>query len=184
MSAKTQSADLIKRRVLVATSFSYIVVVLDTTIVNVALERISSALFTDIAGLQWVVNAYTLAFASLLLTGGTLGDRWGARNVYLAGLAVFTLASGFCGIAASLAVLIAARVLQGIGAAMLAPCSLTLLNNAYPDAGERASAIGVWAACGGAALAAGPLVGGILIHLFGWRSIFLVNIPLGCSASG
>ncbi|QAU23215.1 DHA2 family efflux MFS transporter permease subunit [Dyella sp. M7H15-1] len=167
------------RRVLAATSISYIVVILDTSIVNVALERIAHGLSTDIAGLQWVVNAYTLAFASLLLSGGTLGDRWGARNVYLAGLAVFTLASALCGIAPSLAILTVARVLQGVGAAMLVPCSLTLLNHAYPDPGERTHAIGVWAGCGGAALAAGPLVGGFLIDLFGWRSIFLANIPIG-----
>jgi DHA2 family methylenomycin A resistance protein-like MFS transporter len=102
------------RRVLAATSISYIVVVLDTSIVNVALDRIAGALATDIAGLQWVVNAYTLTFASLLLTGGTLGDRWGARNVYLIGLAGFTLASALCGIAPSLGVLTAARVLQGL----------------------------------------------------------------------
>jgi DHA2 family methylenomycin A resistance protein-like MFS transporter len=167
------------RRVLAATSISYIVVVLDTSIVNVALDRIAGALATDIAGLQWVVNAYTLTFASLLLTGGTLGDRWGARNVYLIGLAGFTLASALCGIAPSLGVLTAARVLQGIGAALLVPCSLTLLNAAYPDPGERARAIGVWTGCGGAALAAGPLVGGALIDLFGWRSIFLANVPIG-----
>ncbi|MCI3204478.1 MFS transporter [Pandoraea capi] len=169
----------LQRRVLAATSISYIVVILDTSIVNVALERIAGALSTDIAGLQWVVNAYTLAFASLLLTGGTLGDRWGARNVYLAGLAIFTLASVLCGVAPSLAVLTAARVLQGIGAALLVPCSLMLLNHSYPDPGERAGAIGVWAGCGGAALAAGPLVGGVLIGWLGWRSVFLVNVPMG-----
>ncbi len=177
--AAVPDTKTLARRVLAATSISYIVVILDTSIVNVALERIAHALSTDIAGLQWVVNAYTLAFASLLLSGGTLGDRWGARNVYLAGLAVFTLASALCGIAPSLIVLTGARVLQGIGAAMLVPCSLTLLNHAYPDPGERTHAIGVWAGCGGAALVAGPLVGGILIDLFGWRSIFLANIPIG-----
>jgi DHA2 family methylenomycin A resistance protein-like MFS transporter len=175
----SRSSRLMQRRVLAATSISYIVVILDTSIVNVALERIADGLSTDIDGLQWVVNAYTLAFASLLLTGGLLGDRWGARNVYLAGLAVFTLASVFCGVAPSLYVLTAARVVQGVGAALLVPCSLTLLNQAYPDARERARAIGVWAGCGGAALAAGPLVGGVLIGLLGWRSIFLANIPIG-----
>lgn len=177
--AAVPDTKTLARRVLAATSISYIVVILDTSIVNVALERIAHALSTDIAGLQWVVNAFTLAFASLLLSGGTLGDRWGARNVYLTGLAVFTLASALCGIAPSLIVLTGARVLQGIGAAMLVPCSLTLLNHAYPDPGERTHAIGVWAGCGGAALAAGPLVGGVLINLFGWRSIFLANIPIG-----
>lgn len=168
-----------QRRVLAATSISYFVVILDTSIVNVALERIALSLSTDVSGLQWIVNAYTLAFASLLLTGGTLGDRWGARHIYMAGLAVFTLASALCGIAPTLEFLAAARILQGIGAAMLAPCSLTLLNHAYPDPGERACAIGVWAGYGGAALAAGPLVGGVLIYLLGWRGIFVVNVPIG-----
>jgi len=169
----------LQRRVLAATSISYVVVILDTSIVNVALERIAQSLATDIAGLQWIVNAYTLTFAALLLTGGALGDRWGARNTYLAGLVVFTLASAMCGIAPGLTVLTLARVLQGVGAALLVPCSLTLLNHAWPDPGERARAIGLWAGAGGAALAAGPLVGGVLIHLFGWRSIFLANVPIG-----
>lgn len=170
---------VLARRVLVATSISYIVVILDASIVNVALERIAHAFSTDISGLQWVVNAYTLTFASLLLSGGTLGDRLGARHVYLAGLAVFTLASALCGFASSQSMLMAARIIQGIGAAMLVPCSLTLLNHAYPNSGDRTHAIGVWAGCGGAALAAGPLVGGVLIDLLGWRSIFLANIPIG-----
>lgn len=178
-SVEMKDATTLQRRVLTATSISYIVVILDTSIVNVALKRIAGALSTDIAGLQWVVNAYTLAFASLLLTGGTLGDRWGPRNVYLTGLAVFTLASALCGIAPNLAILTVARAVQGIGAAMLVPCSLTLLNRAYPDPGERAHAIGIWAGWGGAALAAGPLIGGILINLLGWRSIFLANVPIG-----
>lgn len=169
----------LQRRVLAATSISYVVVILDTSIVNVALERIAHSLATDIAGLQWIVNAYTLTFASLLLTGGALGDRWGARNTYLAGLAVFTTASALCGFAPDVAALTVARVLQGLGAALLVPCSLTLLNHAWPERGERARAIGIWAGAGGAALAAGPLIGGVLIHLFGWRSIFLANVPIG-----
>ncbi|MFM0282060.1 Major Facilitator Superfamily protein [Burkholderia sp. GAS332] len=156
----------IQRRVLAATSVSYVLVLLDTSIVNVALGRISVSLATQIAGLQWVMNAYTLAFASLLLTGGTLGDRWGARNVYLAGLLVFTLASTICGVAADLPSLIAARVLQGVGAAMLVPCSLKLINHACPEPEQRARAVGIWVGCGGVAMAAGPLVGGVLIHLF------------------
>jgi len=113
------------------------------------------------------------------LTGGALGDRLGAKNVYFAGLAVFTLASALCGLAPNLAALTGARVLQGIGASMLVPCSLMLINRAYADPGERGRAIGLWAACGGAAMAGGPLIGGILIHAFGWRSIFLANLPIG-----
>ena len=169
----------LQRRVLAATSISYIVVILDTSIVNVALGSIADALATSTEGLQWVVNAYTLSFASLLLTGGALGDRLGAKQVYFAGLAVFTLASALCGVAPDLAALIGARALQGIGASMLVPCSLMLINRAYSDPGERGRAIGLWAACGGAAMAGGPLIGGILIHAFGWRSIFLANLPIG-----
>jgi MFS transporter, DHA2 family, methylenomycin A resistance protein len=167
------------RLTLAATSVSYIVVILDTSIVNVALERIAQGLAVGVSGLQWIVNGYTLTFASLLLTGGTLADRWGAKRVYAAGLALFTAASGLCGAAPSLPALIGARALQGIGAALLVPCSLALLDEAYPDAGERAKAIGFWAGCGGAALAGGPLAGGVLIDLLGWRSIFLFNLPIG-----
>lgn len=165
-------------RVLAATSLSYVVVILDTSIVNVALEPIASSFGSDIIGLQWIVNAYTLTFASLLLSGGALGDRVGARNVYLAGLLIFGLASALCGIAPSLPILVGARVFQGVGAALLVPCSLALINAAYPNAAERSKAIGVWAGCGGVAMAAGPLAGGLLIHLLGWRSIFLVNVPI------
>ena len=171
-----------QRRVLAATSLSYVVVLLDASIVNVALDRLSVALATDIAGLQWVVNAYIMAFASLLLTGGTLGDRWGARRIYLAGLLVFTLASMGCGLAPSLPALVIARILQGIGAAMLVPCALKLINHACPDPEQRARAIGIWVGCGGVAMAAGPLMGGLLIHLFDWRSIFFVNAPIGLAA--
>jgi len=175
----TEHSGAIQRRVLTATSVSYIVVLLDTSIVNVALPRISASFATQIAGLQWVMNAYTLAFASMLLTGGTLGDRWGARNVYLGGLAVFAFASTICGLAENLPALIVARVFQGMGAAMLVPCSLKLINTSFTDSEQRARAVGIWVGCGGVAMAAGPLVGGVLIQLFDWRSIFFVNVPIG-----
>ncbi|MFC3656434.1 MFS transporter [Xanthomonas hyacinthi] len=178
------SNGVIQRRILAAASVSYIVVLLDTSIVNVALERLSVSLGTQVEGLQWVLNAYTLAFASLLLTGGTLGDRWGARNVYLIGLALFTLASVGCGLATDLPSLVIARVFQGAGAAMLVPCSLKLINHAYPDPEQRTRAIGIWVGGGGIAMAAGPLVGGVLIHLFDWRSIFFVNVPVGLLGIG
>lgn len=168
-----------QRLTLAATSISYVIVILDTSIVNVAIERIGSGLGTGLSGIEWVVNAYTLVFASLLLTGGTLGDRLGATRVYGAGLALFTLASALCGAAPSVIFLVVARAVQGLGAALLVPCSLALLNHAYQDPGERARVVGLWAGCGGAALAAGPLAGGVLISLFGWRSIFLVNVPIG-----
>lgn len=171
--------DLHHRRILAATSISYLIVLLDTSIINIALNRLAVALHAPMSGLQWVMNAYTLAFASLLLSGGTLGDRWGARRVYLAGLCTFTLASLACGLAANLAWLILARVLQGVGAAMLVPCALKLINQACPEPEQRARAIGIWVGCGGIAMAAGPMVGGLLIQWFDWRSIFFVNLPIG-----
>ncbi|MGC7405353.1 MFS transporter [Pandoraea pneumonica] len=167
-----------QRRVLAATCVSYVVVLLDTSIVNVALERLSTAFDVQMAGLQWVVNAYTLMFASLLLSGGTLGDRWGARRVYLAGLGLFTLASLACAAAVTPGMLIAARAVQGVGAALLVPCSLKLIRDATPDPQARARAIGRWVGLGGIAMAAGPLVGGALIHWFDWRSVFFVNVPI------
>ena len=176
--ASTSAALLRSRRVLVATSISYTIVLLDASIVNVALEQIGSTLRSNVTGLQWVVNAYTLSFASLLLTGGTLGDRFGARNVYVAGLALFALASSLCGLAPNLPTLTFARALQGMGSAMLVPCSLALINRAFPDPARRSSAVGVLMGCGGIAMASGPLIGGILIHWFGWRSIFAVNVPI------
>ncbi|WP_323122249.1 MFS transporter [Burkholderia alba] len=167
------------RHVLAATCISYVVVLLDTSIVNVALDRIGASLDVGIAGIQWIMNAYTLAFASLLLTGGTLGDRWGARRLYLAGLIVFTLASALCGVATSLPALAGARALQGVGAALLVPCALKLINRGFPDPRGRARAIGLWIGCGGVAMAAGPLIGGLLIRQFDWRAIFFVNVPVG-----
>ena len=161
-----------------ATSLSYVIVILDTSIVNVALPPIAADLGTGLTGLQWVVSAYTLTFASLLLSGGALGDRLGARQVYLAGLAIFACASALCGLAGGLPLLVVARVLQGVGATLLVPSSLTLINGAFPDAKQRAGAIGVWAGCGGVAMAAGPLIGGMLIQFLGWRSLFWINIPV------
>ncbi|MDR3400635.1 MAG: MFS transporter, partial [Pandoraea sp.] len=166
------------KRILNATCISYVVVLLDTSIVNVALEPLARAFDVQMTGLQWVINAYTLMFASLLLTGGTLGDRWGAKRGYLAGLLIFMMASLGCALSVSPSMLIAARALQGIGAALLVPCSLKLIHQATPDSAERARAIGRWVGLGGVALAAGPLVGGVLIHWLGWRSIFFVNVPI------
>ncbi|CAB3754195.1 MFS transporter [Burkholderia sp. MSh2] len=167
------------RRVLAATCVSYTLVLLDASIVNVALLDIAHTFGSRVAGLQWIVNAYTLAFASLLMTGGTLGDRLGDRNVYVAGLAVFVAASALCGVAPTLPALALARALQGVGSALLVPCSLALINRAFPEPAARASAIGLWMGCGGIAMASGPLIGGLLIQLFGWRSLFFVNLPLG-----
>jgi len=163
---------------MIATCISYVVVILDTSIVNVALERIGSGLGAEVSGLQWVVNAYTLIFAGLLLSGGTFGDRWGARRVYLLGMAIFAAASAACGAAPTLPLLVAARGLQGVGAALVVPNSLVMLNNAYTDAGARARAVAIFAGSGGIALASGPLAGGALVAMLGWRAIFFVNLPI------
>jgi MFS transporter, DHA2 family, methylenomycin A resistance protein len=159
-----------------------VVVLLDVSIVNVALQRISDGLGGKVSDLQWIVDAYTLAFASFLLSAGTAGDRYGNKQVFAAGFVLFTLASVFCGTATSLASLITARVVQGVGAALIIPCSLTLLNHAFDDPAQRDKAFGWWAGSGGVSVAAGPLIGGFLVALFGWRSIFFVNLPIGLAA--
>ncbi len=162
-----------------AASFGFAVVQLDVTIVNVALPRLGQELQASVPGLQWVVDAYTLVFAVLLLSAGVISDRLGARRAYLCGLAGFALASAACGAAHSAAQLIAARAAQGIGAALLVPPSLALLNHACAhDARLRARAIGIWTAAAGVSIAAGPIVGGLLLNALGWRSIFFVNLPV------
>lgn len=178
------SADTVHRSrplglIVAITSLGFLVVQLDVSIVNVALVRIGHALHGGMAGLQWVVDAYTLAFAAFLLSAGALGDRLGARRVFALGLGVFGAASLACALAPCLPLLVAARAMQGLGAALLVPCSLAVLNHACgDDAAARARAMGLWTAAGGVALSAGPLVGGVLIDRFGWSSIFYINLPV------
>ena len=129
--------------------------------------------------MQWVVSAYTITFAALILTAGALGDRLGAKKIFIAGFAIFTGASLACALAPTIAILIAARALQGLGAAILVPNSLALLNHTYREVKERGRAVGIWAAGASLALTFGPLAGGGLIALAGWRCIFLVNLPIG-----
>jgi MFS transporter, DHA2 family, methylenomycin A resistance protein len=164
---------------LAAMSLGYGVVQLDVTIVNTALNSIATSLGGGVAELQWVVSTYTIAFAAFILTAGALGDRIGAKRVFMAGFAIFTAASVGCALAPDATILIAARGVQGLGAAILVPNSLALLSHAYPDEKQRGRAVGIWAAGASLALTAGPLVGGALIALVGWRSIFLVNLPIG-----
>jgi DHA2 family methylenomycin A resistance protein-like MFS transporter len=159
-----------------------VVVLLDISIVNVALEPIALGLGGRLSDLQWIVDAYTVAFASFLLSAGTAGDRFGNKQVFAVGFLLFTIASVVCGAAGNLPALIGARVVQGIGAALIIPCSLTLLNHAYNNPIQRTKAFGWWAGSGGASVAAGPLIGGFLVHTFGWRSIFYVNLPIGVAA--
>jgi MFS transporter, DHA2 family, methylenomycin A resistance protein len=174
-----RKARVAKALTLAAMSLGYVVVQLDVTIVNVAINSIGADFGGSIAGLQWIVNAYTIAFAAFILTAGALGDRLGARRVFITGFAIFVLASLACALAPALPVLIAARLCQGIGAAILVPNSLALLNHAYPQESDRHWAVGIWAAGASFSLTAGPLLGGALIALLGWRSIFFINLPIG-----
>lgn len=170
-------------RAVAVTSLGFLVVQLDVSIVNIALARIGMDLQADLSRLQWTVDGYTLAFAALLMSAGALGDRIGARRVFVGGMALFTAASLACGLALGPGLLVAARVLQGAGAAMLMPCSLALLSFASGGRSDlKAKGIAVWTAAGGAALAAGPVLGGVMVEHFGWRSIFFINVPIGIAA--
>jgi MFS transporter, DHA2 family, methylenomycin A resistance protein len=164
---------------LIAASLGFAVIQLDVTVVNVAVKQIGASFGGGITGLQWVVSSYTLVFAALILTAGSLGDRFGAKRVLLTGFVVFVTASVVCGLSVSMGMLIAARAVQGLGAALLGSCSLALLNHAFTDPAERSRAIGKWAAGATSALSGGPVIGGVLIALFGWRAIFFINVPIG-----
>jgi MFS transporter, DHA2 family, methylenomycin A resistance protein len=153
------------------------------SIVNVALPSIRDDLRASAAGLQWVVDGYAIALASLMLAGGTVGDLHGHRRVVLSGLGLFGLASLAAGLAPSTAVLVGARVAQGVGAALLLPGTLAIIANAFPETRERARAIGVWAAVAGLSLPAGPVAGGLLVAGPGWRWVFLVNLPVVAAAA-
>lgn len=167
---------------LYAICFGFFLVLLDTTALNVAAASIAREFGGTLSGLQWVVNAYTIVFASLLLTAGAVGDRFGARRLYQIGLALFTGASLLCGLAPSVGALIGLRMLQGVGAAVMLPASLALLSHAFPDARARARAVAFWASIVSLGFAAGPALGGALTYAFGWRSIFFVNVPVGLVA--
>ncbi|WP_183876532.1 MFS transporter [Rhizobium sp. BK491] len=172
-------SKLSKSLTLAAMSLGYGVVQLDVTIVNTALNSIGTSLGGGVSELQWVVSTYTIVFAAFILTAGALGDRIGAKKVFMAGFAVFTVASVACALAPTAPLLVAARAVQGLGAAILVPNSLALLSHAYADEKERGRAVGIWAAGASLALTAGPVIGGGLILLVGWRWIFLVNLPIG-----
>jgi EmrB/QacA subfamily drug resistance transporter len=151
---------------------------LDGTVVNVALPDIGRDLGASTSSLQWILNGYLLTLASLILLGGSLGDRYGRRRVFVLGIGVFTVASAICAMAPNATMLVAARLLQGIGGALLTPGSLAMIESTFRP-GDRARAIGAWSGLGGVATAIGPLLGGYLVQAVSWRAIFLINIPLG-----
>jgi EmrB/QacA subfamily drug resistance transporter len=165
------------RWVLAATVLGSSLAMLDATIVNVALPRIGRQFGASLAGLQWTVNAYTLTLAGLILLGGSLGDRFGRRRVFMIGVIWFAIASALCGLAPNIGVLIAARALQGIGGALLTPGSLAIIQASFTPS-DRPRAIGAWSGLGGVAGAIGPFLGGWLIATAGWRWAFLLNLPL------
>ncbi|MHC8288031.1 MFS transporter [Pseudomonas sp. XS1P51] len=168
----------------IAACLGFLVVQLDVSVVNVGLGALKTAFDTNLTGLQWVINSYALAFSALLILGGAAGDKFGARTVFAFGFALFTVASIGCGLSNSMSMLICMRVVQGVGAALLVPTSLTLIRLAFDDPAKRRSAVAMWGACGGIALAAGPVMGGLLIEWLGWRSVFLLNVPIGILAIG
>lgn len=167
---------------LLVTSLGSFMVLLDGSIIFVALPEIQKDFGSEMSSLQWTVDAYTLPFAALMLTAGTLGDRIGRKKVFLAGLILFTFGSALCGFADGLNVLIAGRVIQGLGAGAINTGSLSLLVSTFTEPPARAKAIGIWTAVSGVSLALGPLVGGVLINAFTWNAIFLVNLPIAVVA--
>jgi EmrB/QacA subfamily drug resistance transporter len=161
---------------------SLLIVGMDVTIVNVALPAIQHDLRASLSGLQWILDAYTLVVASLLMLSGSLSDRFGRRRVFQIGLILFTAGSLLCSMAHSIGQLVGFRALQGLGASMLNPVALSIIANAFPERKARAHAVGVWGAVAGVSLAIGPLIGGALTQAVGWRSIFWINLPIGLTA--
>jgi EmrB/QacA subfamily drug resistance transporter len=169
--------------VLAICCMSLLIVGMDVTIVNVALPAIQKNLDAHLAGLQWILDAYTLVVASFLMLAGSMSDRFGRRRVFQIGLGVFTLGSLLCSRSGTMEQLIGFRALQGLGASMLNPVALSIIANAFPDPKARARAVGVWGAVAGVSLGIGPLIGGALTETIGWRSIFWINVPIGIIAA-
>ena len=163
---------------LAAVAFGLFMIMLDNTVVNVALPSIERDLHVSIASLEWIVTAYALTFAALLVTGGKLADMFGRRRIFVVGIAVFTLSSLACGLAPSAGFLIGARAVQGIGAALMNPATLSIITATFPPK-ERGQAIGIWAGVSALALAIGPLAGGLIVDNINWNWIFFINVPVG-----
>ncbi|MFC8828748.1 MFS transporter [Streptomyces sp. NPDC057137] len=161
---------------------SLLIVSLDTTVLNVALPSMEKDLHTTVAGMQWTIDAYTLVIASLLMLAGSTADRIGRRRVFKTGLVVFTLGSALCSVAPNLESLVAFRMVQAVGGSMLNPVAMSIITNVFTERRERARAIGIWGGVVGISMAAGPLIGGLLVETVGWRAIFLINVPVGITA--
>src|SRR5580658_8121789 len=184
--ALTADAPALDRRhrltVLAICSMSVLMVGLDATIVNVALPAIHRSLHASLSGLQWTIDAYTLVIASLLMLSGSTADRVGRRRVFQIGLGLFSLGSLLCSLAPNLELLVIFRMVQAVGGSMLNPVAMSIIRNTFENPRERAQAIGLWGGVVGISFALGPVVGGALVDSVGWRSIFLVNVPVGLAA--
>src|SRR6267378_2616513 len=167
--------------VLVVLTTGFFMIMLDTTIVNVAIPAMSAGLNTTLDQILWVLNSYILVYAVLLITAGRLGDLYGQRTLFALGLAIFTLASALCGFAQDANQLIVARILQGVGGALLTPQTLAILTSLFPPE-RRGAAFGIWAGVAGLATLAGPTLGGAIVTYIDWRWIFFVNVPIGIAA--
>jgi len=168
--------------ILVTCCLALVLTAMDATIVNIALPAIRGDLHASVAELQWSIDAYTIVVASFLLLAGSIADRFGRRKTFQVGLLVFSVGSLLCSVAPNARVLVASRVLQALGGAMLNPVAMSIIVNTFLDPKERARAVGIWGAAFGVAMAAGPLLGGLLVEIAGWRSIFWINIPIGVIA--
>jgi EmrB/QacA subfamily drug resistance transporter len=173
-----------RRRLLVLAicCMSLLIVNLDNTVLNVALPSLQRDLHASTSGLQWTIDAYTLVLASLLMLAGSTADRIGRKRVFMSGLVVFSVGSLLCSLAPNLSLLVIFRMVQAVGGSMLNPVAMSIITNTFTDARERARAIGVWGAVVGISMAAGPLVGGLLVQSVSWRAIFWINLPVGLAA--